>query len=140
MNESMIKRASEVVSKRSEKNNHNFCTLTLIGIDGYPASSTITISKCDGIKWLTFCTGFGPKSERISNCNKACVCISDDGYHISLTGTIEVVTDADVKKEMWYEGLSHHFSGYDDPNYIVLRFITKTYNLLVDWQEAKGSL
>lgn len=140
MNEEIIKRAGEIVSKRAEKNDHNFVTLTLICPDGYPSSSTITISKNDGIRWLTFCTGKGGKADRLNFSNKACVCINEDNYHISLVGTVEELTDPETKKEMWYEGLSNHFTGYDDPNFAVLKFSTKRYNLLVDWNSAKGEL
>jgi hypothetical protein len=31
-------------------------------------------------------------------------------------------------------------SGPDDPNFCVLRFRTERYNLLVDWQQAQGTL
>ena len=34
-----------------------------------------------------------------------------------LVGNIEVLTDPDIKKEMWYDGLAGHFRGTDDPNY-----------------------
>lgn len=68
------------------------------------------------------------------------MCINSPEYHISLTGTIEQITDLDVKREMWYNGLKNHFSGWDDPNYCVLKFTTERYSLLVDWQEARGNL
>lgn len=140
MNEEIIARASEIINKKAIGGNKGFCTLALIDTDGYPTTSTISISKADGINWLTFCTGKGSKDDRINHSNKASVCINSDEYHISLTGKIEILTDPDIKKEMWYSGLENHFSGYDDPNYCVLKFTTERYNLLVDWQEAKGKV
>lgn len=139
MNEKIIKRAGEIIAERIGTP-QNFCTLAFVDLDGYPHTTTISISKADGIRWLTFCTGTGSKSEIINNCNKASVCINSAEYHISLTGTVEQITDLDVKKEMWYNGLKNHFSGYDDPNYCVLKFTTERYNLLVDWQEARGKV
>lgn len=53
---------------------------------------------------------------------------------------VEVLTDPEIKSEMWYDGLANHFSGPEDPDYCVLRFKTKRYNLLVDWKEARGEL
>lgn len=138
--EQIIKRAEEIIQKRAEKNEHNFCTLALMDTDDYPTTTTITISKADGIKWVTFCTGTGAKSDKIKHSNKASVCINDDTYHISLVGTIEEITDLEIKKEMWYEGLANHFKGYDDPDYCVLKLTTKKYSMLVDWQEAKGTI
>ena len=140
MNENIIASAANIIMKKTGGGNKGFCTLTLMDLDDYPTSTTISVSKADGIKWMTFCTGRGIKAERINRNNKACVCFNSEEYHISLVGTIEEITDLDVKKEMWYEGLENNFSGYDDPDLYVLKFTTQRYNLLVDWQSAKGNL
>lgn len=140
MNQEIIAKAGEIVENSVRGTSH--CVLALIDEDGYPTASTITASKADGINWITFCTGLGaPKSIRINKCNRASVCLNGGGdYNITLVGTIEVLTDPVVKKEMWYAGLNNHFSGPEDPNYCVLCFRTHRYNLLVDWNEAMGRL
>lgn len=139
MNEEIIARAGEVVEKNTGET--SYCVLALIDLDGYPTASTITASKADGIRWITFCTGLGgTRTNRINNCNRASICFNASDYNITLVGTIEVITDPEVKKEMWYSGLSNHFSGPEDPNYCVLRFTTERYNLLVDWEMATGTL
>jgi general stress protein 26 len=139
MNREVVARAAEIVEKNTGE--ASFCTLALIDLDGYPTASTITPSKADGIRWITFCTGLGgARTDRIHKCDRASVCFNADDYNITLVGTMEIVTDPEVKKEMWYEGLANHFSGPEDPHYCVLRFQTQRYNLLVDWKEAKGAL
>ena len=139
MSQEIIKKAGEIIGRSTGET--TYCSLGLIDLDGYPTVSTISASKTGGIDWVTFCTGLGgPKAERAAKCNKASVCFNAPDYNITLVGTIEVVTDPEVKKEMWYGGLANHFSGYDDPNYCVLRFKTERYNLLVDWQEVRGTL
>lgn len=139
MNQDIIKRAGEIVEKNTGEK--SYCALALIDLDGYPTVSTITASKAEGIHWITFCTGLGgTRTDRVNQCNRASVCFHADDYNITLVGTIEVVTDPAVKKEMWYGGLVNHFSGPEDPGYCVLRFKTERYNLLVDWKEARGSL
>lgn len=139
MNEEIIARAGGIVERNTGED--SYCVLALIDLDGYPTASTITASKANGIKWLTFCTGLGSiRTDRINKCNRGSVCFNADGYNITLVGTIEIITDLDVKKEMWYEGLTNHFNGPEDPNYCVLRFNTQRYNLLVDWKEARGVL
>lgn len=139
MNEEIISRAGEIVAQNTGE--RTYCALALIDLDGYPTVSTITASKADGINWLTFCTGLGSdKTDRIIKCNNASVCFNSNEYNITLVGTIDIITDQDVKKEMWYGGLVNHFSGPQDPIYCVLRFKTERYNLLVDWQEAQGIL
>jgi general stress protein 26 len=139
MHEEIIAKAGEIVGKNTGET--SYCVLALLDPDGYPTASTISASKTQGIQWITFCTGLDtPKTRRIVNCNRASVCFNSPDYNITLVGTMEVITDPEVKKEMWYGGLASHFSGPEDPNYCVLRFTTKRYSLLVDWKEARGDL
>jgi general stress protein 26 len=139
MNQEIIKKAGEIIEGRTGES--SYCAMSLIDTDGYPTTSTISASKADGINWITFCTGLeSNKTNRIRKCNQASICFNSPEYNITLVGDIEVVTDPEVKKNMWYEGLSNHFSGPEDPNYCVLSFRTKRYNLFVNWQEARGTL
>jgi len=139
MRDRIIARAGEIVAQRMGVGNRGFCTLALVDEDGYPAMTTISISKADGIKWLTFCTSLRANSVLcVRRSCKAGVCVNSEGYHIALSGTIEVLTDAKVKREMWYADLSQNFKGYDDPDYCVLRFTTESYNLLIDWHSVRG--
>jgi len=141
MHEEIIIRAGEIIAKKTGGRNEGYCVLALLDTDGYPTASTISASKADGIKWITFCTGLSSaKINRIEKCNRASVCFDAIDYNITLMGTIEVLTDPIMKKEMWYKGLEENFSGPDDPGYCVLRFTTERYNLLVDWKEARGNL
>ncbi len=137
MREGIIEKSCKIIEKNSGED--TYCALGLIDYDGSPTISTITASKSDGINWITFCTGLNSrKSKRINQCNRASVCFNSDGYNITLVGTIEIITDLEIKKEMWYGGLINHFSGPDDPNYCVLRFTTERYNLFVDWEGVTG--
>ncbi len=139
MNQEKIKKAGEIVEKNTGAD--SYCVLALIDQDGYPTASTISASKSEGINRITFCTGMGStKTNRIDQHKQASVCFNSPEYNITLVGDIEVVTDPEVKKEMWYEGLENHFNGPADPNYCVLRFTTKRYNLFVDWEEERGTL
>ncbi len=145
MNQDIINRAAEVVANNTVQGGAyrgQNCVLALIDLEGYPTASVLTPAKADGIKTLWFCTGLsGDKAKRIAKCNRASVCFGATDYNISLVGEIEIITDAVVKQEMWYKGLESNFSGgADDPNFCILKFTTKRYNLLVDWKEAKGTL
>jgi general stress protein 26 len=118
-----------------------YATIALIDENGYPTASTKTIAKADGIKWLTFCTSLSTEScKRIRNCNRASICINSKEYNITLVGTIEIITDIDTKKDMWFSPMEGQWSGIDDPEYCVLRFRTERYSLFVDYKEAKGTL
>jgi general stress protein 26 len=116
--------------------------LALIDADGYPTAATISPSRIDGIRRVTFCTGTGSNwTKRIEKCSRACVCFNSgaEQYNITLVGDIEMLTDTAAKKEMWYEGMGNYFSGPEDPNYCVLQFTTRRYSLMLNEQDANGS-
>ena len=144
MSQKTIDKAAKVISGKAGGGNEGYCVLALIDSEGFPTASTLSVSKADGIREVTFCTGLDDnKALRIAACNRACVCFASEEYNISLVGTIEVLTDPEIKKEMWYEGLEYHFPGGAlDPDYCVLRFQTTRYNLFFtdEYDVAAGTL
>ena len=141
MSEKAIARAEEIIkSKTAAVNMGAGVTLSLLDHEGYPTTSTLSISNADGIRQMTFGVALDSnKAKRAKANSRASVCIFDDDfeggayYNITLVGDVEVVTDSEMKKETWYQGLEEHFpGGVDDPNYCVLKFTTKRYNLWVD--------
>lgn len=129
MNEEIIGKAAKIIAE------DRFCTLALIDTDDYPTASAITVSQNDGIRWLTFGTGLNSlKIPRIEHSDHASVCFFslDPFYNITLIGTIEILTDPGIKKEMWYDGLECDFIGPDDPNYCVLRFTTERFKIRIN--------
>ena len=146
MNQKIIQKAADVIQEKTGyigDGMEGYCTLAVIDEDGYPSASTLSISKAEGIKWITFLSGLkSNKASRINKCNRGSVCISFPSYNITLVGTLEVQTDTDIKKEMWQEPLGNMYSGPDDPEYCVIRFTTKRYNLFFadDGSMAEGAL
>jgi len=144
MNQEVITRAGKIINSRAGYAGggmDGYAVLALIDENGYPTASTLTIAKADGIKWLTFCTSLDSnKVNRIRKCNRASVCISTNEYNITLVGTVEILTDAATKKDMWFAPMEGHWSGPDHPDYCVLRFKTERYNLFVGYEEAAGTL
>lgn len=143
MNEKIISIAGEIVE--SKTGNAGYCTLALIDIDGYPTAATISVSKARGIEWITFCTGLGSNwAKRVEKCNRASICFNSNSplYNITLVGTIEVLTDLAIKKEMWYEGMGYYFSGPEDSGFCVLRFQTQRYSLMLNEEDGtvRGTL
>ena len=141
MNEESIAKAGKIINEKAGKGMEAYCVLALIDNEGYPTASTLSIAKADGINWITFGTGLDSnKANRIKNSNKASVCITSASYNITLVGTVEVLTDLETKKDMWYEGMEYHFTGPDDPSYCVIRFKTIRYNIMVGEDEVSGNL
>jgi len=144
MNKKIITRAEEILANRA-KREQGCCVLALIDTDAYPTAATISPSKIEGIRCVTFCTGIGSNwTKRIEKCDRASVCFNSEAeqYNITLVGTIEVSTDLATKKEMWYEGMGYYFSGPEDPEFCVLRFHTQRYSLMLNEAEgtARGTL
>ena len=144
MNQNFIAKAAEIVGKNSVQGGEfhgQFCTLSLIDEEGFPTMSILTPSKSDGINCITFATLLDEnRAKRAAKCNRASVCFSAPEYCVNLVGEIEIITDADVKREMWYDALGAHCAGPDDPNYCVLRFTTKRYKLFIDYEEVAGTV
>ena len=137
----IIEKATLIVNDATTDWVKGICTLALIDKDGFPTASTLSLAKADGIKWLSFVTGLNSnKVWRIHKCNKASVCFNSTDYNITLVGTIEILTDPQIKKDAWYEGCEHHFSGADDPNYCVLKFVPHRYCLFIGDSEVEGTL
>ena len=150
MSKEIIAKASEIIkSKTAAENMGAGVALTLIDNEGYPTTSCVSISKADGIREILFGIGLSSnKGNRAKECTRASICIFDDDYeggsyyNITLVGDVEIVTDPEIKKEVWFEGYDEHFEqGVADPDFAVLRFTTKRYNLWVDMgEELAGRL
>jgi len=144
MNQDIISKAIEIIEKNTVQGGEfsgQFCILSLIDAENFPTASVITPSKSNGINWLTFGTLLNNnRAKRVANCNRASVCFVSDEYCVNLVGEIEIITSTDVKCEMWYDGLSFHFTGKEDPNYCVLKFTTRRYKLFIDGEDVEGTI
>jgi general stress protein 26 len=116
--------------------------LALIDADGYPTAATISPSKIDGIKRITFLAGIGSNwVKRIENCNRASVCFNSGSaqYNITLVGSIDVSTDLAIKKETWFDGMGYYYKGPEDPDLCALQFVTQRYSLMLNEHDTNGS-
>jgi len=69
------------------------------------------------------------------------VCINVGQYHISLVGIVEVLTDAESKKDNWMEPFKAYWEGPETADYCVLRFTTESYTIyLIDDDFESGEV
>lgn len=147
MSKELLKKAEELVNKctahtETESGLTPHWVMSLIDDKGYPAASIITASRADGFKWISFCTGYGAnKPNRARSNPKSCVYLYEEKSFsgISLTGKIEISTDLELKKQMWYKGLENHFSGPEDKGMCVMLFKPEHYNIFIDYQNIYGN-
>jgi len=120
-------------------------TMALTDENGYPAASMITASRADGFKWIAFCAGLGSgyhKASRATKDPRACVYLFDKESFsgVSLTGNINVITDCETKKQMWYDALNDHFKDAEDESWCVLMFRPERYHIFIDGGTIRGTL
>ncbi|MCL2563517.1 MAG: pyridoxamine 5'-phosphate oxidase family protein [Oscillospiraceae bacterium] len=143
MNQDTITKVAELIKENSAQGQagFGFCTLSLIDEEGFPTASVMMPSKSEGINQITFGTMLDEnRAKRAAKDNKASVCFATAAYCINLVGEVEVITADEVKRDMWYDGLVHHFTGPDDPNYCVLKFNTKRYKFFIDGEDVAGTV
>lgn len=95
--------------------------------DGFPnIKAMLQPRKREGIKTFYFSTN--TSSMRVSQYKeneRACVYFCDRRFFrgVMLRGTMEILTDLPIKKEIWQEGDTIYYpDGVSDPDYCVLRF------------------
>lgn len=122
--------------------NASVATIAKIDDKGYPRASTISNIKTDGVKTVWFSTGLkSSKAKFFMQNNKASVCYREGGNNITLTGTIEILTDPELKKQLWVDWFIDHFpGGVTDPNYCILKFTARAATFWIDSQYEKMEL
>lgn len=136
----MVKRGEsgmkyEVLAKASEiVKSLDHCTIAVIDDDGFPRASSISNIKAVGLRNMWFSTGLSSGKVRcLEKNNKASVCYQQEGQNITLMGTIEILTNEEIKRELWVDWFIEHFpEGPNDPNYCILKFSSQKGVLWVD--------
>lgn len=101
--------------------------VTIVSIDanGYPRP--VQMSKLNSKEFHEVWVATSADSVKVTdfkNNNKAGLCYDRYGDGVSLCGTVEIITDDTIRKEMWQEWLVRHFpDGPNDPNYVLLHFV-----------------
>lgn len=130
MDRQLLEKAASIMKNASVAN------IAAIDGSGYPRASTISNIKTDGVKNVWFATGLQTgKVKCFTRNNKASVCYHESGDNITLMGTIEIITDAELKKRLWLDWFIDHFpGGVTDPDYCILKF---TAEQAVFWIDCK---
>ena len=134
MDQKIAEKAAEIFSAKRIDG-----VLALIDLDGYPTTSAKSVLKNDGINRLIFATGSHHK-KRIDKCNHASFCYFSQEYNITLIGKIEVMSDIETRKKMWQEWFGEFWTGPEDENYCVLKFVTERYKIWIGEEESEGKI
>ena len=135
----ILKKAEAMLTKRNKAK--GYATISLLDKNGYPTGSPASIENSQGLEWVTFNAGIeSNKVARIKNDNRGSISITTEDNTITLVGHFEILTDMESKKAHWNPMWAEFWTGYEDQNHCILRFIPKSYNLWIDYEEACGDL
>jgi len=103
------------------------CYIGSVNSDGFPnIKAMLSPREREGIKILYFTTN--TSSQRVAQYRenpKASVYFCDRRFYrgVMLTGTMEVLTEDDVRRRIWRDGDTMYYpGGVSDPEYCVLKF------------------
>ncbi|MCL2854332.1 MAG: pyridoxamine 5'-phosphate oxidase family protein [Defluviitaleaceae bacterium] len=134
MSEQILKRAGEVIAAKTDYvggGMEGFVVLSVIDEDGFPSGSAITVSKSQGIEWVSMLTSMDSnKVLRLKANNKASLTFATPQYNIALVGTVEILTNPADRKPHWQEAFNEPHGTFDDPEYCALLFKTQRYSIL----------
>ncbi len=99
--------------------------------DGFPNTiAMLPARKNVGIKEFYFTTNTSSmRVEQYRKNNKACIYVADTRFFrgVMLKGTMEVLTDSDIKHECWKFGDDMYYpGGINDPDYCILKFTAQS--------------
>ena len=109
--------------------------LASVNKEGYPRPVPMSKIATEGISTIWMSTGADSlKTIDFRKNPKAGLCFQDKGDSVALTGTVEVVTDEKMKKELWQDWFIEHFpGGPTDPGYVLLKFESKGHLFIRNW-------
>ena len=132
MNVNIVEKANIIV--RESK----FAYIGFVDEEGFPMVSAISTVQPENFRELYFTTGMrSKKAECFLHNSKASVCFRHEYNNITLIGEIENHTDQETKSRFWKDFYIEFFpKGETDPDYCVLKFITKRVILWIENEAA----
>lgn len=121
----MMRDAESTIGNLIDKQKTAF--LSSVDDAGFPNTKAMLAPReREGIRVFYFTTN--TSSRRVAQFRgnpKACIYFADTRFFrgVMLTGTVEVLTDAEAKERIWREGDDMYYpGGVTDPDYCVLKF------------------
>lgn len=117
-------------------------TLASVNSDGFPRPVPMAKGRTVGCREVWMATGADSVKVADFRANpKAGLCCNLYGDSVALRGTVEIIADDDIRKEMWQDWYINHFpEGPTDPNYVLLRFTATEATVWIDREFAHEPL
>ena len=136
VNIKLLNKANELIKT------FEYASFGVIDENGYPSASAIILCNPEKISELYFITTMDSnKAKRLEKDNRAninCYTVEDN---LTLVGEAEIITDQETKNKHWKKWIEQNVdiyaNGVSDPNYCIIRFITKRVSLWIDNEGAE---
>ena len=126
----------QVLIKQAERmlDQCGYVVLSTVNEYGFPRPVAIDVLRHDGISVLWMTTYLSSeKVKHIRKNAKAGICYVHDDNSVAMTGTVKILTDKDIRHDLWKDFMVHYFpKGPDDPDYCILRFESAEATLWID--------
>ena len=100
--------------------------------------ATHLLAQCENVTVASIDANGYPRPVQMS---KAGLCYDHYGDGVALRGTVEVITDDAIRKEMWQDWFVHHFpGGPGDPNYVLLHFVGKEATFWINGEFSHSNI
>lgn len=125
----LIKEKAEQILQRCK-----VVVVTSVNKDGHPRPVPMSKVKSEDYSVVWMATGSNSlKTEDFRLNPKAGLCYFEGCNSVALTGEVEVIADAETKKELWQDWFIAHFPlGPTDPNYVLLKFKGQNATIWID--------
>jgi general stress protein 26 len=128
MSTDVIKKAIDIVSGQDR-----IASFVTINREGYPRGSAVVAIKNNGLSEFWISTGLKTKKvEDIKLNNKVSINYFDVVTNITLIGTASIITDNNIKKDMWIAWMHDYYSGPEDRNYCLIKVYVFHARIFVD--------
>lgn len=125
MNNKLLTKAIRLVSEAET------AMLSSIDENGYPRSVEMSNLRTESLNAIYFATGTDSRKVKHYLMNPKAGVSYNNG--VSLIGEIEIIKDDTLKKDLWEASFIKHFpKGVTDPNYCIIKFISKEAIIYID--------
>lgn len=120
----------------------NEVTLASVNADGFPRPVPMAKGYTAGYGEVWMATSADSvKIAELKTNPKAGLCYSYLGDSVALRGTVKIITDDKIRKEMWLDWYINHFPGGPaDANYALLHFVGNEATIWIDHEFAHKQL
>lgn len=133
MKQEYIKKSLKLINQKEQMS-----TLGLIDDAGRPFVSVVLAYRHTGLKEFWISTGLDSKKVACLRHNSnAGLCYYNENMNVTLSGVAEVITDAEVKKDMWEDWMHNYYEGPEHEQYCLIKLTVQNARLFMNGENVE---